>query len=388
MAAAGLDCKKYYTSNWVICPRQLIGLNFSAGLYIEMSRPQEPHRPFFPFGNPFKMMLPKGSYLSPRLLALLNTFEESLAERFRKLKPMDKEDVLTFSWMRFAMELLCQTHTDIKTIITELELPVCDWDDKWIDVYLDNSVKLLDICNAFSSELSRLNQGHLLLQCALHNLDARHSKQLVRASCSLDGWRQHISSKNPRLENCFTILDSLIETLNLPKVKNSAKGKVLMQAMYGVKVLTVLVCSIFAAAFAGSVNKLVDLQVHETCLWAEAFKDVQANVNGEIRNLFSSGRVTVLKELEAVDVSVKKLYPMIRDGVDPIEAEALQSSISDLGKRAEKLSQGLDHLSKQVDGFFQIVLSGRDALLSNLRVDSSIADPKQELNNVLGQVVR
>ncbi|KAL7233172.1 hypothetical protein ACSBR1_016912 [Camellia fascicularis] len=353
-----------------------------------MSRPQEPHRPFFPFGNPFKMMLPKGSYLSPRLLALLNTFEESLTERFRKLKPMDKEDVLTFSWMRFAMELLCQTHTDIKTIITELELPVCDWDDKWIDVYLDNSVKLLDICNAFSSELSRLNQGHLLLQCALHNLDARPSKQLVRASCSLDGWRQHISSKNPRLENCFTILDSLIETLNLPKVKNSAKGKVLMQAMYGVRVLTVLVCSIFAAAFAGSVNKLVDLQVHETCLWAEGFKDVQANVNGEIRNLFSSGRVTVLKELEAVDVSVKKLYPMIRDGVDPIEAEALQSSISDLGKRAEKLSQGLDHLSKQVDGFFQIVLSGRDALLSNLRVDSSIADPKQELNNVLGQVVR
>ena len=30
----------------------------------------------------------------------------------------------------------------------------------------------------------------------------------------------------------------------------------------------------------------------------------------------------VSKELEAVDTSVKKLYPMIEDGVDPIEVEA------------------------------------------------------------------
>ncbi|KAG5040273.1 hypothetical protein JHK85_012749 [Glycine max] len=36
-------------------------------------------------------------------------------------------------------------------------LPVSDWEDKWIDVYFDISSKLLDICNAFSYELSRLN---------------------------------------------------------------------------------------------------------------------------------------------------------------------------------------------------------------------------------------
>ncbi|KAF5946288.1 hypothetical protein HYC85_016516, partial [Camellia sinensis] len=356
-------------------------------LYIEMSRPQDPHRTFFPFGNPFKMMLPKGSYLSPRLLELLNNFEDALAERFRKLKPKDREEVLSLSWMALAMELLCQTHTDIKSIITKLELPVYDWDDKWIDLYLDNTVKLLDICIVFSSELSRLNQGHVLLHCALHNLDASPSNQFVKACSSLDGWRQHISSKNRRLENCFGILDSLTVTLNLPKVKKSAKGKVLMRAMYGVKVVTVFVCSIFAAAFSGSANKLVDLQVLESCLWAESFVDVQTYVNGEIRNIFSSGRVTVLKELEAVDTSVKKLYPTIQDGVGPIEVDALQNCTSDLGKRADMLSQGLDLLAKQVDGFFQIVLTGRDALLCNLRVDGGVPDPMRETDNVEGRVV-
>ncbi|PSS26313.1 hypothetical protein CEY00_Acc07609 [Actinidia chinensis var. chinensis] len=353
-----------------------------------MSRPQDPHRPSFSFGNPFKMILPKGSYLSPKLLALLNTFELALAERFRNLKPKDKECVLSLSWMKLAMELLCQTHTDIKTIITELELPVCDWDDKWIDVYFDNSVKLLDICNAFSSELSRLSQGNLLLQCALHNLDASSSKQFVKASSSLDGWRQRISSKNPRLENCFAILASLTETLNLPKVKNSAKGKVLMQAMYGVRVLTVLVCSILAAAFSGSANKLVDLKVLDTCLWAEAFTNVQDSINGEIRNIFSSGRVALLKELEGVDTSIKKLHPVVKDGLGPVEAEALKNYVLDLGKAATKLSQGLDILAKQVDGFFQILLTGRNALLCNLRAGISVPVPVHKTNKVEGKAVR
>jgi len=353
-----------------------------------MSRQQDPQRPLFSFGNPFKMLLPKGSYLSPTLLALLSDFELALAERLRNLMPKDREDVLSLSWMRVAMELLCQTHTDIKTVITELELPVCDWDDKWIDAYFDDSVKLLDICNAFSSELSRLNQGNLLLQCALDKIDADNSDRFVKANSSLDGWSRHISSKNPRLGNCFPILDSLIGTLNRPKVKNSPKGKVLMLAMYGVKVVTVFVSSIIAASFSGSANKLIDIQVLETCLWADAFTDVQAYINGETRNMLSSGRVTALKEFESVDTSVKKLHPMIQDGVGPIEAEAVKNSASDLRKKAAKLSQGLDLLAEEVDGFFQILLSGRDALLCNLRRVSTVTDTKQESNNGRGQTVK
>ena len=73
--------------------------------------------------------------------------------------------------MTLAMKSLCESHNDIRTLMTALELPVSDWEDKWIDVYLDISSKLLDICNAFSSELSRLNQQNLPLKCALHNLD-------------------------------------------------------------------------------------------------------------------------------------------------------------------------------------------------------------------------
>ncbi|XP_041000229.1 protein BPS1, chloroplastic-like [Juglans microcarpa x Juglans regia] len=345
-----------------------------------MSRPHEPHQPFFPFGNPFRML--SSSHLSRKLLILSNTFEETLAGRLGRLNPKDKDEVLGFSWMKLAMESLCETHNDIKTLITELELPVCDWDEKWIDVYLDVSVNLLDVCIAFSSELSRLNQGNLLLQCLLHNFKSNSSKLFIRARSSLDGWRQHVNSKNPRVENCCTILDKLVKSLDLPKVKNSAKGKVLMSALYGVKVETIFVCSVFAAAFSGSGKKLLDLNVADKFIWAQAYTALQTSVNGEIRNILSSGQFPVLKELEAVDTSVKKLYPMIQDGVDLVEVEVFQNSVSDLGRRADKLSQGLDLLTKEVDSFFQLVLTGRDALLSNLRTSVTDSDGRLMGNGI------
>ncbi|GAA0173365.1 hypothetical protein LIER_41809 [Lithospermum erythrorhizon] len=350
-----------------------------------MSRSQDPQRPFFPFGNPFRMILPKSSSLSPRLVAILNSFEETLAERLKTLKPKDCKEIQSLSWMISALNSLFAIHTDVKSLITSLELPVSNWDDKWIDVYLDNSVKLLDVCIAFSSEISRLNQGHLFLHCSLHNLDCATAEQFLKARSSLDGWKQHVSSKNPRLEKCFSILDNLVDTLDLPKIKNSSKGKVLMCAMYGVRVITVFICRVLAAAFSCSAVKLSDLKVRETCLWSEAFTDLQACVHGQVRNALSSGKVAVMKELDLVDATVTKLYPLIQITDD---AEAMRSSITELRESADILSQGLHLLSKEVDGFFQIVLTGRDALLGNLRVGSDLSNSTRKNNHPEWSTVR
>ncbi|KAL9234492.1 hypothetical protein vseg_009362 [Gypsophila vaccaria] len=343
-----------------------------------MSRIQDPHKAFFPHGNPFRMILPKGSSLSPKLLSLLNAFEETLAGRLRKLKPMHKKDVFSFSWMVLAMQLLSETHSDIKTLITDLELPVYDWDDKWINVYLENSVKLLDICIGLSSELSRLNQGQLLLHLVLRNLEGKSSDDLLKAKASLDSWRQHIANENVRIDKCIPIIDELMESLELPKVKNSAKGKVLMRAMYGVKMETLFICNIFVSAFTGTDKKLIDLKVSGTPLWAGAFNDLQTAVHTEVKNSVSSGRNILLKELEAVDIRVTELYPMIQEAKESGDSEAFQKSFTELGERADRLSSGLDLLTKEVDGFFQIVLSGRDALLCNLRVSSAFDPPKKD----------
>ncbi|XP_010933764.1 UPF0496 protein 4 [Elaeis guineensis] len=371
-----------------------------------MSRPHDGQWTFFPFGNPFRIILPKGSYLSPKLLALLNIFEQTLAESLKRLKPEDASDVLSLSWMSRAMESLSEAHANIKTLITDLQFPVSDWDEKWIDIYLDCSVKLLDICIAFSSELSQLDQGQLLLRYALHVLDPSSScpssEQLKRANACLHDSVKQFNSKSPKFENCFSILQGLLRTLDFTKVKNSAKGKVLMRALYGVKVMTIFICSVFTAALSGCSTPLMDMNVSDKFLWAEAFSDLQAVVNEEVRSQFSSGKITMLKELEAVEKCAERLHALTScvshkyetlvqsccqkeeellqsDGirhqevgtlvksVDQEESEGLQESVSSMAEEAERFANGLDLLSKQVRDFFQIVLTGRDALLSNLR---------------------
>ncbi|KAJ0258659.1 hypothetical protein HA466_0074150 [Hirschfeldia incana] len=338
-----------------------------------MSRPHDPPRGFFPFGNPFRLLSPKSSALSPWLLSLLNGFELALAERFKKLIPKNKDDILTLSWMKLAMESLCETHSNITTLITDLQLPVSDWEEKWVDVYLDISVKLLDLCNAFSSELTRLNQGDLYLKCVLHGLQSGSGEKYLQARSSLDSWRQHVNASNARIETCREVLDCLAKSLSLPRVKNSAKGKVLMRAFYGVKVQTVYICSVFTAAWSDSTEDLFDLHVTEKPLWAKVFTDMQSVVNGEIRDMLSLGRSTILKELESVDASVEKLYPMIQDGVDAVEVETFKDCVMELGIQAEKLSRGLDQLLEEVDSFFKMTLSGRDILLCNLRSSDLIS---------------
>lgn len=81
-----------------------------------------------------------------------------------------------------------------------------------------------------------------------------------------------------------------------------------------------------------------------------------------------------MKELKAVDVGVKKLYHIVQDGADAVESEMLQDMTLYLGKSAEKLSQGLELLAKEVDGFFQIVLTKRDVLFGNLTVGNYISN--------------
>ena len=339
------------------------------------------------------MILPKGSYLSPKLLALLTSFEQTLAESLRKLKPKNVSDILSLSWMRHAMTMLSETHTNVKTLTTNLQFPVSDWDEKWMDMYLDNSVKLLDICNALTSELSRLDQGQLLLKYAVHILastgPSRSSEELKRVHSSLHEWMEKIHSRSPKLENCSSILQELTATLHLVKVKNSAKGKVLMRALYGVKAVTIFICGVITAALSGCSKPLMDVNVSGEFLWAEAFNDLKTEVNGEIRNLFSLKKSGALKELEAVNTRVEKLHnasmglgqikeelpsdhtinneeALTSRKTNGREQEGWKESSSDLANSVECFARELDLLSKQLEGFFHLVLAGRNALLFSL----------------------
>ncbi|PKA60123.1 Protein BPS1, chloroplastic [Apostasia shenzhenica] len=329
-----------------------------------MSRADDVHHTFLPFGNPFKNIFSWGSHLSPKLLTLLNDFELKLSTSLKSLIPKESSEILGLSWMIKAVESISEIHKDIKDLITVLQFPLSDWDEKWIDVYLESSVNLLDVCIALILELSRLDRGRLLLQYALHILDPLRNRpstdQLKRAESTLRGWTKQFDSKNPKLESCYSTLCELAKTLFLGKVKNSSKGKVLIRALYGVMVETIFVSSIIMAELSGWSKPPIELHVPDKFSWHKAFDELQGSIIAAATTAAhnSSRKMLLFKELEAVGMCVGRLIE---------EGERLQELVVELGEKAEKLSGGLEILSNKIDDFFQIVLSGRDALLYNLR---------------------
>ncbi|KAJ4876712.1 Uncharacterized protein Rs2_41730 [Raphanus sativus] len=78
---------------------------------------------------------------------------------------------------------------------TDVDLPVSDMEESLIEMYVDISSKLLELCDAFTSELHRLNHGNMFLNVAFSNPEEFDLSQV-------DRWKQYMASKNPSIENC------------------------------------------------------------------------------------------------------------------------------------------------------------------------------------------
>ncbi|KAG7619243.1 hypothetical protein ISN44_As04g001630 [Arabidopsis suecica] len=314
--------------------------------------------------NPFKILFTKNNNarLSPKLLSLLNNFETNLTVSIRELVPKDKNDIVSVSWMIQAMESLCETHKSIRTLVKDLEVPVSDLEENFIYIFSDFSLKR-ELCNAFTSEIYHLEHGNLLLKFAFSKLETNSGTILER-------WNQHMVSKNPSIENWGAVLSRLVESMDhhhhiskKGKKKYSAEGKVLLRVLYGVKVKTLYIFSVFDASFSGSSKNLFYLTIPkemEELPWVQAFMELQNTINPEIKNTFLSDGFTVIKDLEAVESGVKKLYTAVQEGSVPsLLVEPLEKSVIELSERFELVSKETRCLSK-------MVISARDALLESL----------------------
>ncbi|KAJ0265213.1 hypothetical protein HA466_0015480 [Hirschfeldia incana] len=325
--------------------------------------------------HPLKALFPKknDACISSHLLSLLNNFETSLTASIAELVPKKDDHFITVSWMIEAMHSLCETHQSISTLIatTDEDLPVSDMEES---MYADIGSKLLELCTAFTSELSRLNHGNMLLKIAFSDLE--------EVSLShIDSWRQHMASKNPKIENCVEVLSSLVESINdnlhhglYKKVKKGCEEeKVLMRALYGVRVKTLYIFSVFAAAFSGSSKNVLKITIpkvmeeveeweeekeEEVIPWEEAFMELQ----NMIMNTFLSNKVMVIKDVKAVEAGVEMVYAVVQEGSVPssLMVEPLKQSVMEL-------SEKVDLVSKETSCLFDTVTSARDAMFERLR---------------------
>ncbi|XP_077231377.1 protein BPS1, chloroplastic-like [Tasmannia lanceolata] len=307
-------------------------------------------------------------------LALISqSFDENLIRRLKSLTPGADPPSISLSWLSLAVDLLTSTHADAELIISYLNISASD---KSAISYLDESVKVLDICNSISSEIERLKHRRLLIHFILHLLTfsgedrrspapenirrARDSLNEYR-TCSRGGGGGDSSKKRRSLEDSSILIRDL-RIGNPPRGKISTVEKLLQHMMYGVGAVTVFIAGIVVSALSGS-PAVMEIRVSGEFLWREAFNGLQTAVNGVI------GRKGVYAdESEALDEGLRKVGDVIaRQEAFLVEGEMekLGDAVKMLETVTEEFSDGLDRLSNGVNGFFRTVLSTRNALLGN-----------------------
>ncbi|KAJ7514088.1 hypothetical protein O6H91_23G027100 [Diphasiastrum complanatum] len=311
----------------------------------------------------------------------LKAFEDDLARRLDQLQ-QSKHDgsYLNLPWLHQALDATLVTNSAVETLIPDFELPYFEREDKWVGEYLEDSAKLLDVCNALQDKISKMKHYQTQLQLALHLVDARDNWwtsdiKLKRVKNALQECLLTIKRKDDiqvqarfssKLDSCNSTLRRMADKLAAPIVKS----KPFITAIYGAKVNTIFVYGIVAAALTVKpFRPLSGLRVPSHFLWSAPLITLQRRLNDEMHRGKTNGSPALLGELTGIDAIVKQLHHILDHAVllkmsCNEQAFELRRLAGNLREQSEELGKGLGLLEQQVNELFRMLVNSRVALLN------------------------
>ncbi|KAJ6322453.1 hypothetical protein OIU77_012323 [Salix suchowensis] len=214
-----------------------------------------------------------------------------------------------------------------------------------LNLYLDESLKLLDLCNSITSEIERLRHRQLLLKYALHLINnSEDAEKLRRARASLSDWDNNSKgSRSDRTKNLeHSAMDLAFMLKEVPRGKISPDERIVRRTIYSVGLVTVLV--------AGSCGRGV--------AWIDAIS-AELTRPGKKRQ--------PLKELDDVETRLEEVIGAMDDAGGEKE-KSLNGVVNELERATETLGEGLERLSNGVNEVFNTVMSSRKEMLEGMRV--------------------
>lgn len=311
----------------------------------------------------------------------LQQFETRLMEWLEALKLSGEvQGFLSVNWLPQAMSVVLATHTNLGRLIPDSELSLCQGTDKWIEEYLDDNAKLLDVCNVLRDGIADVENYQTLVQLALHNVDNRTEScsegKYYRARNTLADCKEAIKKKDTeykqgvpksKLENCSSLLRTMGEKLINPRGPEAIKGNGLLNAIYGAKLTTIFLCNLVVTALACKPRRpLASLHLANHYKWSGSLVSLQQKVKEEIDKSKNMGSIALLRELHDTDVSVRRLhevldwhlternFPMRRSDVAELKIE-----VEVLRKRSSDLGLGLAPLEIHVNELFRMLIATR-----------------------------
>ncbi|KAI4357014.1 hypothetical protein L6164_000993 [Bauhinia variegata] len=327
------------------------------------------------FPSLFPFRVPKKQTLSDKFDLESSSFDSALLCRLRALDPPS----ISLDWLSRAVDFLSFVHSEARILISNLNLP--DLDDS-LACYLNDSVKILDLCNSISSEIERLRHRRLVLNLVIHLLTSSDSdktgpfpapEKLKKARDSLSDWGNCSPGFKNRgfLGNLEVLVRDLAAALDKapPRGKISGVGRLVRRTILAVGYLTVFFAGVLVSEIYGK-PELVAVRVPAEFLWADSFNKLKSTISGELKRRFDSETkkgVFCVEEVEDVVIRARETCDVIDDEES---ADKLNDVVKGLEKGTLAFSCGLDRFSNAVDGMFNTVLCSRKVMLENVRVAS------------------
>lgn len=334
----------------------------------------------FPSFSPFRTAGKRSPPIDFDLIS--RSFDESILRRLKPLAiPTSSPPSITLSWLSRAVEFLSSTHGEAQALISKITSGSSN--DGSESVYLDYSVKLLDICNAISSDLEKLRNRRMLMSFVIRLLQVSAESEILapeklkKASDSIIEWkintrdvhkRRGFENRDP--EVLIRDLAAAIAKIAPPRGKVTSVGKAVLRTIYAVGLVTIFVVGVAVSALNG-LPEIVSARVPAEFLWADSVNVLQSMI-------FGGKRKVVLRELDDVTTRANVVRDLIVavDSGENIEAKKLplSNAVKELETSTRVFSEGVDRLSDGVNYMFRDVMSTRNAVLQNFRVG---ADDKQ-----------
>ncbi|CAN6481738.1 unnamed protein product [Victoria cruziana] len=304
-----------------------------------------------------------------RLRFASSNFDDNLTRRLKDLGSASNTPGFTLPWLSLAVKTLASTHADARSVIADLKPS----DGEAVaSVYLDASIKVLDICNSIVAEISRREQRSLLLNYALHLLRgfSGDEEKLRRAADTL-GDLAGLPREEKLRDPTAAILRELTDTIGgAPRFHFASRRKIILKTIYAVNAVSVLVLGAVSAALFNLPDFALGLRVRGEYAWAEAYEECRNKV-GDMVARRPGGNA---EEVELAEAGIATLIGAVGDAMNIGSAvggdgrvRKLEIAIREVEEAGERLSVGLDRLSSEVNDFFRVVLSTRSAFLDLLR---------------------
>ncbi|KAJ6720750.1 hypothetical protein OIU85_023916 [Salix viminalis] len=283
---------------------------------------------FDPF-NDTKKKKNKKDVAHMKLDLFSHSFDESLLRRLKTLANSSSTSqpsvAINLSWLSSALDFLSFAHEEAINLLSSLNL------DNSVDLYLDNSVKILDLCNSISSEIERFRNRRLVLSFALLVLNngSVDPEKLARARVSLSDWE-------------------------IPRGKISADERFVRRTIKAVGLVTVFVAGVVVTALRGSSGLAVAVRAPPEFLWAESFNSLCASVSTR-----PDKKRYLLDELDEIEARIKEVSGVM-DGGSGENGERPSSAVKEMEMVTGRLGEGLERLGNGVNEIFNSVLRTRD----------------------------